>query len=55
VRLLFLFFVFFLPGCTEDQSKAIGSAPKQTLDRAERDLDKALRQGAERSREEGQR
>ncbi len=39
-------------GCTEDQSKAIGAAPKQTIDRAEKDVNKALEQGAARSRDE---
>ena len=39
-------------GCTEDQSKAIGAAPKQTIERAEKDVNKALEQGAARSREE---
>ena len=41
-----------LAGCTEDRSKAIGAVPKQTIDRAEKDVNRALEQGAARSQEE---
>lgn len=40
-----------LGACTEDQSRAVGSAPKSTVDRAGADVSKALQQGAERMRE----
>ena len=43
--------VLALAACTEDQSKAIGAAPKKTVDRATSDLNKAMQQGAERTRE----
>jgi outer membrane lipoprotein-sorting protein len=52
VRLLLALLALALAGCTQDQSKAIGSAPKKTLDRVESDVSKALQQGADRSREE---
>jgi len=52
VRLLPVLLALALAGCTEDQSKAIGNAPKQTIDRVEKDVSKALQQGMDRSREE---
>jgi hypothetical protein len=52
VRLLLALLALALAGCTEDQSKALGDAPKQTVDRMEKDVNKALQQGADRSREE---
>jgi len=35
-----------------EAAKRIGAQPKQTLDRVTTDLNKAMEQGAERSREE---
>ena len=52
MRFLLALLVLALAGCTEDQSKAIGNAPKQTIDRVEKDVSKALQQGVDRSREE---
>jgi hypothetical protein len=40
-----------LAGCSPEQSKSVGSAPKSTVDRASADVNKALQQGAERTRE----
>jgi len=41
-----------LAGCGEaESSKSIGAQPKQMVDRASTDVNKALQQGAERSRE----
>jgi len=41
-----------LAGCGESESaKRIGAQPKQMVDRASTDVNKALQQGAERSRE----
>ena len=36
-----------LIGCTEDQSKKIGNAPKATIDKVTADVNKAMQQGAE--------
>ena len=45
-----------LAGCGESESaKRIGAQPKQTIDRASTDVNKALQQGAERSRDADER
>jgi hypothetical protein len=35
-----------LLGCTEDQSKNIGNAPKATIDKVTTDVNKAMQAGA---------
>ena len=40
-----------LLGCSPEQSKEVGNAPKKTLDRVTTDLNKNLQQGADRTRE----
>jgi hypothetical protein len=44
--------VLFLAACTEEQSKAVGQQPKKTIDRVTTDVDKAMRQGSERLKED---
>ncbi|HWD22195.1 MAG TPA: hypothetical protein VG591_03595 [Burkholderiales bacterium] len=39
-----------LTACTEEQSKSVGAAPKQTLDKASADVNRAMQQEAERLR-----
>jgi hypothetical protein len=43
--------VLLLAGCTPEQSKSVGAAPKQALDKATADVNKAMQQEAERTRE----
>lgn len=45
MRLLVLCLALTAAGCTEDQSKSIGSAPKKTVDRVTTDINKAMQQG----------
>ena len=44
-------FCVLVLGCTEDQSKAVGNIPKQTIDRATTGVNKAMQQGADSRRE----
>jgi hypothetical protein len=48
---LFVFAGILFSGCTEDQSKAIGNIPKNTIDKASADVNKAMQQSAERLQE----
>ena len=41
-----------LTACSEEQSKEIGRMPKKTVDKAADDVQKAMRQGADRLRKE---
>jgi ABC-type uncharacterized transport system auxiliary subunit len=41
-----------LAGCSEEQSKEIGRIPKKTMDKAADDVQKAMRQGSERLKED---
>jgi hypothetical protein len=41
-----------LAACTDEQSKEIGRIPKKTVDKAAADVNKAMRQGAERLKED---
>ena len=41
-----------LTACSEEQSKEIGRMPKKTMDKAADDVQKAMRQGADRLRKE---
>ena len=43
---------FALAGCSEEQSKEIGRIPKKTMDKATDDVQKAMRQGSERLKED---
>jgi hypothetical protein len=45
VRYLVLSLALISFGCTEDQSRNIGAAPKKTLDRVSTDVNKAMQQG----------
>ena len=38
-----------LSGCTPEQSKAIGNAPKKTIDKVTTDIGKAMQQGGQDS------
>jgi PBP1b-binding outer membrane lipoprotein LpoB len=40
-----------LAGCTPEQSKSVGAAPKQTVDKATADVNKAMQQETDRQRE----
>jgi hypothetical protein len=40
-----------ITGCSPEQSKGVGAAPKQTLDKATADVNRAMQQESERSRE----
>ena len=51
MRVLLLCLALTLAGCTPEQSKSAGAAPKQTLDKATADVNKAMQQEAERTRE----
>jgi hypothetical protein len=51
MRVLLLCLALTLAGCTPEQSKSVGAAPKRTLDKATADVNKAMQQEAERSRE----
>ena len=42
--------VLLLAGCTPEQPKSVGAAPKQTLDKASADVNRAMQQEAERLR-----
>jgi hypothetical protein len=44
--------VLALTACSEEQSKEIGRTPKKTVDKAADDVQKAMRQGADRLRKE---
>ena len=44
--------VLALTACSEEQSKEIGRMPKKTVDKAADDVQKAMRQGADRLRKE---
>jgi len=44
--------VLALTACSEEQSKEIGRTPKKTMDKAADDVQKAMRQGADRLRKE---
>jgi hypothetical protein len=41
-----------LAGCSEEQSKEIGRIPKKTMDKAADDVQKAMRQGSERLKDD---
>ena len=41
-----------LAGCSEEQSREIGRIPKKTMDKAADDVQKAMRQGSERLKED---
>ena len=43
--------ILLLAACSPEQSKSVGAAPKQTIDRAGANLDKAMQQEASRMRE----
>jgi hypothetical protein len=44
--------VAFLPACGESEtSKRLGAQPKQTVDRVTTDVNQAIQQGVERSRD----
>ena len=51
-RISLLILPLALAACSPEQSKAIGDQPKQTVDRASTNLDKAMQQGAERAKDE---
>jgi hypothetical protein len=44
-----LIFSIALVGCTPEQSKAIGNAPKKTVDKVTTDVNKAMQQGGQDS------
>ena len=51
-RTSLLIVLALLAGCGEsERSKEIGKAPKQTIDRVTTDVNKALTQGSERTKE----
>ncbi len=43
--------LLLLAGCTPDQSKSVGAAPKQAVDKATADINKAMQQESDRLRE----
>jgi hypothetical protein len=45
MRFLLLCLALALTGCTEEQSRNLGNAPKKTLDRVTTDVNKAMQQG----------
>ena len=38
--------------CTEEQSREVGRIPKKTIDKTTADIDKAMKQGSERLKED---
>jgi hypothetical protein len=60
VRMVFAAFLVLtcLAACSKvpesEQAKKIGNIPKQTIDKAQDDVSKALQQGAERTRDADQ-
>jgi hypothetical protein len=38
--------------CTDEQSREVGRIPKKTIDRTTADIEKAMKQGAERLKED---
>ena len=51
MRILLLCLALTLAGCSPEQSKSVGAAPKQTLDKATADVNRAMQQESERNRE----
>lgn len=43
--------ILLLAGCTPEQSKSVGAAPKQTVDKATADVNKAMQQETDRLRD----
>jgi uncharacterized lipoprotein YajG len=43
--------LLLLAGCTPEQSKSVAAAPKQTVDKASADVNKAMQQETDRQRE----